>query len=173
MRYVSLLRRGYGTYTFVDLDRLCSMIYTVTIGTLTVIFGGMLLITKPFYLLTVLLITSIVYMFKAYLLSSIHLESCFFMPCAPQSISEADQSGALFIGLALFVGREIIPPLHKFYRRRLLERTRFEQDVDQRLKVGKIVRLINGGLNWPATRRVNSGTELEEGNPFEQRTDTD
>ncbi|KAH6677739.1 hypothetical protein B0J14DRAFT_585047 [Halenospora varia] len=114
---------------------------------------------------------SVVYVFKAYLFGSSHSVSCFFMPCAPQSISETDQAGTLFVGLALFVGVEILPPLYATFKKRYVEGRQFEQSVDRSITNGAMRRLVDGSLRSlvggngpvPTTRRVNSGIELEEG----------
>jgi hypothetical protein len=44
-------------------------------------------------------------------------ESCFFMPCSPQSISDDDQMYALLAGIFLFLGLEIVPKVFKRVRR--------------------------------------------------------
>lgn len=74
------------------------------------------------------LIASVVYVYNAYLTASNHSESCFFMPCAPQKISEMDQSGALFIGLVLFWKEDLFRPLYEKYRRDILERREIERN---------------------------------------------
>jgi hypothetical protein len=47
-------------------------------------------------------------------------ESCFFMPCSPQSIKDEDQIYSLLAGIFLFVGLEVFPPafrrLRQWYR---------------------------------------------------------
>ena len=54
------------------------------------------------------------YVFKGYLLSGpVHSESCFFMPCAPQSISDTDQAGALFLGNSIFFCSVLSKNLHR------------------------------------------------------------
>lgn len=41
-------------------------------------------------------------------------ESCFFMPCSPQSIKDEDQIYALLASLFLFIGLEGLPPALKY-----------------------------------------------------------
>ncbi|OCK82609.1 hypothetical protein K432DRAFT_215740 [Lepidopterella palustris CBS 459.81] len=56
---------------------------------------------------------------------SIVSQSCFFMPCSPQSIFEWDQAFALFLGIFLFVGMEALPHIRKKWKEEKL----FEQYV--------------------------------------------
>jgi hypothetical protein len=58
-------------------------------------------------------------------------KSCFFMPCAPQSIREEDQKAALFAGLFLFVGWEIVPFIMRKFRER---RAAFDGFVEEQLR---------------------------------------
>jgi hypothetical protein len=48
-------------------------------------------------------------------------QSCFFMPCAPQSIRDEDQSYALFAGLLLVIGVEVVWPSISELKRRYRE----------------------------------------------------
>ena len=62
---------------------------------------------------------SFYYAIHAYMLRTISpSESCFFMPCAPQSIIELNQVGALLLGLVLFASGEVILPLYHCYQMR-------------------------------------------------------
>ncbi|OCL10279.1 hypothetical protein AOQ84DRAFT_994 [Glonium stellatum] len=74
-----------------------------------------------FFLLSIPFI-SVCYIFKAYFrLGSSPSQSCFFMPCAPQSISDSDQAYALLGGLVTFLF-EIVPALLRYIKRKLEER---------------------------------------------------
>jgi hypothetical protein len=99
----------------------------------------------PFYILAFILyaantfylcIPSFVYITGPLFLRFVHSESCFFMPCAPQSISETDQAGALFIGLFLFIGVEVAFPLYARLKRRYADYERFRRTVDRRFAGG-------------------------------------
>jgi len=112
------------------------------------------------------------YVFKGYLLSGpVHSESCFFMPCAPQSISDTDQAGALFLGIALFIGVEVSPPLYGMLKHKYREDEGFRRVINKRILMGLMRDAINeitgsdGERSTPimATGRVNSGIRLEEG----------
>ncbi|KAF8846821.1 hypothetical protein BDZ45DRAFT_699692 [Acephala macrosclerotiorum] len=61
-------------------------------------------------------------------------ESCYFMPCSPQSIKDEDQPYALLAGVFLFVGFEAAPPLFKYLQRRYRENRRFVQMVEGALR---------------------------------------
>ena len=54
------------------------------------------------------------YVWEAYIVRrASSSRSCYFMPCAPQSISDLDQLTPLFVGLFLLVVTEIAPLLHE------------------------------------------------------------
>ncbi|CZR60566.1 uncharacterized protein PAC_10462 [Phialocephala subalpina] len=57
-------------------------------------------------------------------------ESCFFMPCSPQSIKDEDQIYALLADVFLFVGFEVAPPLFKYLRKRYRENRRLVQILE-------------------------------------------
>ena len=69
--------------------------------------------------------------------------SCFLMPCAPQSISESDQSFALLAGLVMLLGTEVAPVYVKKWRQAWKSRRQFEQEVGQRIEMA---RRTNSGL---------------------------
>lgn len=75
------------------------------------------------------------YAFVAYVTHSVKASrSCFFMPCAPQSINEEDQLFALFASLLLFVGWEVIPIVVKEFRKRYRDRQEFVRDMEERMR---------------------------------------
>lgn len=75
------------------------------------------------------------YAFVAYVTRSVKAShSCFFMPCAPQSINEEDQLFALFASLLLFVGWEVIPIVVKEFRKRYRDRQEFVRDMEERMR---------------------------------------
>ncbi|KAH6714815.1 hypothetical protein BKA61DRAFT_603261, partial [Leptodontidium sp. MPI-SDFR-AT-0119] len=101
---------------------------------------------------------------------SISLQSCFYMPCSRNSISELDQAGALFVGLVLFVAGEVVLPVYARFKRAHAEERDLELQVLQRFSVGG--RAIAGSVSrqgddsdtgFNAARRVNSGIMAEEG----------
>jgi hypothetical protein len=49
------------------------------------------------------------------------MQSCFFMPCSPQSIKNEDYIYHLLAGALLFAGLEILPPAFRYLRRRYRE----------------------------------------------------
>jgi hypothetical protein len=96
------------------------------------------------------------YTFRAYATRSVKAsKSCFFMPCAPQSIKEEDQVFALFAGLLLFVGWEVLPVLTKQFKKRYRYRKEFVQDVENRMRQLQMRRLLmrrsSGDENAPGT----------------------
>ncbi|KAN0110801.1 hypothetical protein V8E51_007188 [Hyaloscypha variabilis] len=79
-----------------------------------------------FFFVWILIYTvgSAIYVWKGYLCRNPKTwgsESCFFMPCSPQSIKDEDQMNALLAGLFLFVGLEGVPLVLKYLRRRYRE----------------------------------------------------
>jgi hypothetical protein len=78
---------------------------------------------------------AVVYAFKGYLhMGSSVSESCFFMPCAPQSISDEDQMYALLAGIFCLFGFEVLPPLFKEIRKRYKDRRSFVRGVEARMR---------------------------------------
>jgi hypothetical protein len=91
------------------------------------------------------------YAVRAYMTRGVKAsESCFFMPCAPQSIKEEDQLFALIAGLLLFVGWEILPVVRYESKKRYRDRKAFVQDVELRMRQLQTRRLLT---------RINSGNE--------------
>jgi hypothetical protein len=83
-------------------------------------------------------ISVVVYIFKGYLhLGSEVSESCFFMPCTPQSISDEDQIYALLAGLFSLVGFELLPPVLRKLQEKNRDQRLFEEDVERRLSKHK------------------------------------
>jgi len=79
--------------------------------------------------------SAVLYAFKGYLhMGSSVSESCFFMPCAPQSISDEDQMYALLAGLFCLFGFEVLPPLFKEMRKRYKDRRSFVREVEARMR---------------------------------------
>jgi len=121
---------------------------------------------------------SVMFLFKRFSGSIESSDSCFFMPCAPQSISETDQAGALFIGLFLFLAVEIVIPLYKILKMRYRDDENFRLMVDRRFQAGVIRRVVGEatgntpGVPLRSMSRVNSGIELEEGFAAVSRRDT-
>jgi hypothetical protein len=90
----------------------------------------------------------VVYVFKAYLrLGSNVSESCFFMPCAPQSIKEEGQLYPLLVGLFSLFAFEILPPIFGELRQRYRENRLFVQDVQGRLRQFQMRRRTRAGSN--------------------------
>ena len=107
------------------------------------ILGGLFLVplylfTTPVVLLMLFGFHSIDYIIAAYLRKgSKYRESCFFMPCAPQSIDDFDQTLALLGGLVLVVVFEGIFPYWRRKRgEKRLQRT-FEVDTEQRIELSR------------------------------------
>lgn len=61
-------------------------------------------------------------------------ESCFFMPCSPQSIKDEDQMYALLAGIFLFVGLEVFPPAFRRLRQWYRDNRLFVQMVEGALR---------------------------------------
>ena len=72
-------------------------------------------------------------------------QSCFFMPCSPQPLSDSDQAYALLAGLVLFFGAEIAPGVLKKFREKRKSKRLFEQEVQRRIGV-EMARRTNSGL---------------------------
>ncbi|KAK5655542.1 hypothetical protein OQA88_5473 [Cercophora sp. LCS_1] len=108
---------------------------------------------------------------RAYLNTLDDWEACFYMPCSPQSISDMDQSGTLFIGLVLFVGIEVVVPVYRKFKKMRTDNKIFMDTVDGRITAGVMARAAlhgNSGIEIDgapvhAVGRMNSGIELEEG----------
>jgi hypothetical protein len=98
------------------------------------LFSPIILVSGPIACLVLIPGNTIVYIFEGYLgLGSNASESCFFMPCAPQTIKEEDQLYALLAGL-FALGYELALPLYKKLRQGYRERRLFVQDVEGRLR---------------------------------------
>ncbi|KAJ5736779.1 uncharacterized protein N7483_001904 [Penicillium malachiteum] len=77
---------------------------------------------------------AIVYVSKAYLSGSVERsKSCFFMPCAPQSITDEDQLQPLVVGLALLLGFDLLPVIWRKVKARYAERKEFVRDTERRV----------------------------------------
>jgi hypothetical protein len=99
-----------------------------------ILFLPILLITGPMGWLVVIPGSIVAYICKGYLgFGSNFSESCFFMPCAPQTIKEEDQLYALLAGL-LALGFELVVPVFKKLRDVFRERRLFIQDVEGRMR---------------------------------------
>ncbi|PVH80533.1 hypothetical protein DL98DRAFT_532069 [Cadophora sp. DSE1049] len=113
-------------------------------------------------------------------------QTCFFMPCAPQSIAELDQALGLTAGIFSFFVVEVGYPYLQRKKRQRRERREFEQETARRFELlpmpadeqtEVLVEAIqqaagtshtpvgvSGRDTWAAgTRRVNSGIVVEEG----------
>jgi hypothetical protein len=80
---------------------------------------------------------SVFYIWKGYFRRSPETwisESCFFMPCSPQSIKDEDQIYALLAGIFLFVGLEAFPPAFKRLRQWYRDNRLFVQMVEDALR---------------------------------------
>lgn len=79
--------------------------------------------------------STIQYVFKAYLSQTVdRSKSCFFMPCAPQAITDEDQLQTMVAGLSLFLVFEVFPifraKVKEWYRRR----EEFVQEMQRRME---------------------------------------
>jgi hypothetical protein len=72
-------------------------------------------------------------------------KSCFFMPRAPQPLSDSDQALALLAGLVAFLGAEVAPRILKKLREAWRSRRLFEQEVERRVGT-EMARRTNSGL---------------------------
>lgn len=68
-------------------------------------------------------------------------ESCFIMPCAPQSITDGDQLFSLFAGLCLSFLGEVYPVLWARLKKQYDERKQFFQHVEGRLEQVELRRI--------------------------------
>jgi hypothetical protein len=110
-------------------------IWWIGISPLAPPFLYLFLFTGPFFWICSVVFASGGYAFMAYVTRSVKAsQSCFFMPCAPQSINEEDQLFALFAGLLLFVGWEVIPILAKEFGKRYIDRQEFVRDMEVRMR---------------------------------------
>jgi hypothetical protein len=66
-------------------------------------------------------------------------QACYFMPCAPQSITDSDQVYALLGGLAC-LAFEIGPSLWKRVKQKWEMQRQFEELVSRRIELGRIAR---------------------------------
>jgi hypothetical protein len=88
---------------------------------------------------------SIVYVFKAYVLGTTQMsQACFFMPCAPQPISDWDQSGALFVGLVLLFGAGVVYPVILYSRKGSRRKERLDRTCRRWMSVSSLTG--QGGL---------------------------
>jgi hypothetical protein len=78
-------------------------------------------------------------------------ESCFFMPCSPQSMKDEDQIYALLAGIFAFVGLEVIPFFHAKLRKRWLEDRQFESQVEAGLRRLWLRRQESGGIEMTSS----------------------
>jgi len=93
------------------------------------------LITSTFMWVLYIPGSAVVYIFKGYLhIGSNVSESCFFMPCSPQSITDEDQMYALLAGLFSFFGFEVLPSVSKELRKRWKDKRLFVQDLEGRMR---------------------------------------
>jgi len=105
-------------------------------------FWTLILLAIPLLVLGYL-ITSIKYSFNAYIKHpSIHNESCYFMPCAPQSIGDFDQTMALLTGLFTLFVVEIGFPLWKRRQEAMRAKLVFEQQATQRFELGRMAQNV-------------------------------
>jgi hypothetical protein len=100
----------------------------------------------------------IIYVFKGYFhLGSNISGSCFFMPCAPQSLRDSDQLYPLIFGLLSFVGFEVVPIVYKNMNARFKRwqdnRASIKETADH-LREHELRRMSTPGL----TRRNTPGT---------------
>ncbi|RFU25614.1 hypothetical protein B7463_g10728, partial [Scytalidium lignicola] len=111
-------------------------------------FVPILIFMVPLVGMIFLPISVVIYIFKGYLhLGSNVSESCFFMPCTPQSISDEDQIYALLAGLFALVGFELLPPILRKLRKEYRDRRLFEEDVKRRLRQAELRRSTSAPLN--------------------------
>ena len=104
------------------------------------------------------------YVWKAYVTRQASIsKSCFFMPCAPQSIAENDQAYALLAGLFSFIVPEIALPFLQRVRARRRERAQFLQETERRIELGRVARTGQDGGSSAQNARINSGIAVEEG----------
>lgn len=112
-------------------------------------FFVLLLLAVPLFWLITVGCASGWYAFVAYVTRSVKAShSCFFMPCAPQSINEEDQLFALFASLLLFVGWEVIPIVVKEFRKRYRDPQEFVQDMEERMRDLEIRQALQRGFGW-------------------------
>lgn len=82
---------------------------------------------------------SIEYIFQGYLKhGSVYKQSCFFMPCAPQSIAEFDQTLGLVVGLFVLVVLEGVLPYRRWRKKKKKEQRAFEQEIDERVEMSRL-----------------------------------
>jgi hypothetical protein len=94
----------------------------------------MFLQIMAFYALCYWAVLLLIYIWRAYVHQGSAVgESCFFMPCAPQSLAEIDQAFALCVGLVLLVAGAIGPGVVRSWRRR--------EEVNRSFRLGERGRL--------------------------------
>jgi len=140
---------------YLYLPYLILVAHSPLVAVLIIFFGGAVV---PVY--------AAIYTVRAYLLRNVSLsQSCFFMPCAPQSMSEWDQAGALFVGLLLCVGGEGLLPLYLRSRKKRQETQTLEHELlELRLRAvrrANTVTLEAGEDPAPTVVRRSSGFEAD------------
>ncbi|KAJ5788244.1 hypothetical protein N7457_003234 [Penicillium paradoxum] len=103
----------------------------------------LLVLVAPIFWSIMLTCASAWYVVMTYVARSVKAsQSCFFMPCAPQSINEEDQLFALFAGLLMFLGWEIIPVLVKGFRKRYRDRQESIEHMEERMRQLEMRRIL-------------------------------
>ncbi|KAF2490015.1 hypothetical protein BU16DRAFT_597614 [Lophium mytilinum] len=96
---------------------------------------------SPFLVLQYFLFLQCLALFLLPLLSLIqllvgdHSRSCFFMPCAPQPITDWDQAFSLFVAVSLLIGTEIGPNVIRRWERKKEEQRAFEEEMRQKIEL--------------------------------------
>ncbi|KAJ5473497.1 hypothetical protein N7475_003063 [Penicillium sp. IBT 31633x] len=118
----------------------------------------MIMLAAPLFWVIVIGILSTWYVIKAYLVRSVkRSQSCVFMPCAPQSINEEDQLFALFAGLLLFLGWEILPVLVRGFKKRYRDRQEFVQHMEERMRHLEMRRTLQRRFGWEGSNNNTIG----------------
>jgi hypothetical protein len=123
------------------------------------------------------------YFWRAYITRQVSIQdSCYFMPCAPQEISESGQSFPLLAGLFALIVAEVGLPLYQSHIRRRGEDAQFREEAERRFEMERVARSIDevertdapgtiissaSGVARPG--RINSGLMVEEGRARETR----
>jgi hypothetical protein len=117
----------------------------------------MMFVVAPLFWMIFIGVESAWYIVEAYLTRRAKAsQSCFFMPCAPQSVNEEDQLFALFVGLLLFFGWEVIPNVAKEFRKRYRDRQEFVEDMEERMRSLELRRTLQRSFGWETSdiRRI-------------------
>jgi len=90
------------------------------------------------------------YVFKGYFHQGFNVsDSCFFMPCAPQSLGDSNQLYHLFFSILSFVGFDVVPIVYKDARNRFKSwqdnRALMEETAD-RIKEHELTRISTSGV---------------------------